>query len=98
MAQREWVEKDFYKELGVASDAGDRATSRGRTASWPRGAPSPTRNPGNTAAEEPVQSACPEAMDVLSGSGQAQGVRRDPTALRGRRLRPRCVSVVGRWR
>ena len=21
MAQREWVEKDFYKELGVASDA-----------------------------------------------------------------------------
>ena len=22
MAQREWVEKDFYKELGVSSDAG----------------------------------------------------------------------------
>jgi molecular chaperone DnaJ len=21
MAQREWVEKDFYKELGVSSDA-----------------------------------------------------------------------------
>ncbi len=23
MVQREWVEKDFYKELGVASDASD---------------------------------------------------------------------------
>ena len=23
MAQREWVEKDFYKELGVSSDASD---------------------------------------------------------------------------
>ena len=24
MAQREWVEKDFYKELGVSSDASDK--------------------------------------------------------------------------
>jgi len=23
MVQREWVEKDFYKELGVSSDASD---------------------------------------------------------------------------
>ena len=34
MAQREWVEKDFYKELGVSSDASRRARSRRRTASW----------------------------------------------------------------
>ncbi|MGB3892804.1 MAG: DnaJ domain-containing protein, partial [Mycolicibacter sinensis] len=24
MAQREWVEKDFYKELGVSSDASEK--------------------------------------------------------------------------
>ena len=29
MAQREWVEKDFYKELGVSSDASDRRDQEG---------------------------------------------------------------------
>ena len=33
MAQREWVEKDFYKELGVSSDATP-TRSRRPTASW----------------------------------------------------------------
>ena len=28
MAQREWVEKDFYKELGVSSDATDKEIKR----------------------------------------------------------------------
>ena len=32
MAQREWVEKDFYKELGVSSDAIDRRDQEGSTA------------------------------------------------------------------
>ena len=27
MAQREWVEKDFYKELGVSSDASPKRSS-----------------------------------------------------------------------
>ena len=28
MAQREWVEKDFYKELGVSSDASEKDIKR----------------------------------------------------------------------
>ena len=29
MAQREWVEKDFYKELGVSSDASEQGDQAG---------------------------------------------------------------------
>ena len=62
MAQREWVEKDFYKELGVSSDASPK-TSSGRTASWR--ATSSRRQPDNPAAEERFK-AVSEAHNVLS--------------------------------
>jgi len=34
MAQREWVEKDFYKELGVSSDADAKEIVKGGPAGW----------------------------------------------------------------
>ena len=36
MAQREWVEKDFYKELGVSSDASQDADQEGLPQALPR--------------------------------------------------------------
>ena len=44
MVQREWVEKDFYKELGVSSDASDERDQAGRPqVAWPRTTPTATR-------------------------------------------------------
>ena len=50
MAQREWVEKDFYKVLGVSSDASTDEIKR--AARKLLAANHPDRNPGNPAAEE----------------------------------------------
>ncbi len=36
MAQREWVEKDFYKELGVSSDASQDEIKRVAASCSPR--------------------------------------------------------------
>src|ERR1700739_5180029 len=63
MAQREWVEKDFYKELGVASDADQDEIKR-----VPRrllAENHPDRNPGNKAAEDRYK-AVSEAKEVLT--------------------------------
>ncbi|HEU0192169.1 MAG TPA: molecular chaperone DnaJ [Mycobacterium sp.] len=62
MAQREWVEKDFYKELGVASDASESAIKRAyhKLASELH----PDKNPNNAAAEERMK-AVTEAYNVL---------------------------------
>ena len=84
MAQREWVEKDFYKELGVSSDA--TADEIKRAARKLLAENHPDRNPGNKAAEDRYK-AVSEAKEVLTDAGQAQGVRRNPPALRRRRLR-----------
>lgn len=62
MVQREWVEKDFYKELGVASDASDseiKSVARKLMAEN-----HPDRNPNNPVAEERYK-AVGEAKDVL---------------------------------
>ncbi|MGV0836275.1 molecular chaperone DnaJ [Mycolicibacterium thermoresistibile] len=63
MAQREWVEKDFYKELGVSSDASQdeiKRASRRLLAEL-----HPDRNPNNPAAEERYK-AVSEAKEVLT--------------------------------
>ena len=62
MAQREWVEKDFYKELGVSSDATDKEIKRAyyKLANELH----PDRNPNNPAAEERMK-AVSEAYNVL---------------------------------
>lgn len=63
MAQREWVEKDFYKELGVSSDASDkevRQAARRLLAEL-----HPDRNPNNPQAEEQYK-AVSEAKEVLT--------------------------------
>ncbi|UQX10748.1 molecular chaperone DnaJ [Candidatus Mycobacterium methanotrophicum] len=63
MAQREWVEKDFYKELGVASDAGQDEIKRAyrKLAAELH----PDRNPDNAHAADRFK-AVSEANSVLS--------------------------------
>src|ERR1700756_243888 len=63
MAQREWVEKDFYKELGVSSDASEDEIKR--VARRLLAENHPDRNPNNPAAEERYK-AVSEAKDVLT--------------------------------
>jgi molecular chaperone DnaJ len=63
MAQREWVEKDFYKELGVASDAGQDEIKR--VARKLLAEHHPDRNPDNQAAEDRYK-AVSEAKEVLT--------------------------------
>jgi hypothetical protein len=50
MAQREWVEKDFYKELGVSSDAARKEIKRVAARSSPT-----TIRTGTRAARRKVQ-------------------------------------------
>jgi molecular chaperone DnaJ len=63
MAQREWVEKDFYKELGVSSDAGTDEIKKAyrKLASELH----PDKNPNNPTAEERFKRVS-EAHSVLS--------------------------------
>jgi molecular chaperone DnaJ len=63
MAQREWVEKDFYKELGVSPDADANEIKRAyrKLANESH----PDRNPNNPAAEDRFK-AVSEAYNVLS--------------------------------
>jgi len=63
MAQREWVEKDFYKELGVSPDASIDEIKR--VARKLQAKYHPDRNPGDKAAEERYK-AVTEAKAVLT--------------------------------
>src|SRR6201988_4054952 len=63
MAQREWVEKDFYKELGVSSDASEQDIKRAARKLLAEN--HPDRNPGNQAAEDRYK-AVSEAKEVLT--------------------------------
>lgn len=63
MVQREWVEKDFYKVLGVASDASDDEIKR--VAKRLLAENHPDRNPNNPAAEERYKEVG-EAREVLT--------------------------------
>lgn len=63
MAQREWVEKDFYKELGVSSDAS--TSDIKRAARKLQAELHPDRNPNNPTAEARYK-AVGEAKDVLT--------------------------------
>ncbi len=63
MAQREWVEKDFYKELGVSPDASPEDIKR--TARKLLADNHPDRNPDDKAAEDRYK-AVSEAKEVLT--------------------------------
>src|SRR6201986_3586334 len=63
MAQREWVEKDFYKELGVSSDADADAIKRAARKLLAEN--HPDRNPDDKAAEDRYK-AVSEAKEVLT--------------------------------
>ncbi|MGK2880363.1 MAG: molecular chaperone DnaJ [Mycobacterium sp.] len=67
MAQREWVEKDFYKELGVSSDASEAEIKKAyrKLASELH----PDKNPNNPAAEERFKLVT-EANNVLSDAAK----------------------------
>ena len=67
MVQREWVEKDFYKVLGVSSDAEDAEIKR--VAKKLLAENHPDRNPNNPAAEERYKEVG-EARDVLTDSAK----------------------------
>lgn len=104
MAQREWVEKDFYQELGVSSDASPEEIKR----AYRKLARDlhPDANPGNPAAGERFK-AVSEAHNVLSDpakrkeydetrrlfAGGGFGGRRFDSGFGGRVRRFR-----GRWR
>ncbi len=63
MVQREWVEKDFYKVLGVSPDASDEEIKR--VAKKLLAENHPDRNPNNPSAEERYKEVG-EARDVLT--------------------------------
>ena len=80
MAQREWVEKDFYKELGVSSDASADEIKR----AYRKLARDlhPDTQPETSEAEERFKAVSRGARRAV-GSGQAQGVRRDRRLFAG---------------
>ncbi len=61
-AQREWFEKDYYRELGVAADASQKEITKAYRKLARES--HPDRNPGDTAAEERFK-AISAAYDVL---------------------------------
>ena len=63
MVQREWVEKDFYKVLGVSSDASEDEIKRVSRKLLAEN--HPDRNPDNAHADERYKEVG-EARDVLS--------------------------------
>src|ERR1700753_1919806 len=67
MAQREWVEKDFYKELGVSSDASQDEIKRAARKILAEN--HPDRNPDNKAAEDRYKAAS-EAKEVLTDAAK----------------------------
>src|SRR5262245_46283117 len=93
MAQREWVEKDFYKELGVSSDASqkDIKTAYRKLASDLH----PDKNPGgaekfkavseaySVLSDEAKRKEYDETRRLFAGGGFGGGRRLDPGGFGG---------------
>ena len=83
MSTKDWIEKDYYKVLGVSKDAKPEEIKKAFRKLAREN--HPDQNPGNPEAERRFKEVS-EANDVLSERSQAQGVRRGAAAVRGRRV------------
>ena len=78
MAQREWVEKDFYKELGVSSDASEKDIKRAYLKLFQGTARGRQPRPGRQGALQVGD----RGLQRAARSGQEEGIRRNPKAFR----------------